>query len=238
MAPVYTDTRRCDIDLDKALQNRCICATEETLESDFYKVLRSQLQSVAAEKGWRTFMITSAQPGEGKTLTSINLAFSFAKTFNQTVLLVDADLRKQAIHKQLGIKSRIGLKDYLIDGKPIQECLIWPGIEKLVLISGGRTIQNSSELMGSPMMKAFVHEVRERYKDRFIFFDVPPVLVGADAIEFAHLVDGIVVMVDARTSSKATVRKAVDLLPKEKIGGIVFNRYETPVSKYYSAYYQ
>jgi len=234
--PVYSETRRCELDLEKVKLNHCICILDEIPEAEHYKVLRAQIQSIATEKSWRTFMITSAQPGDGKTITSINLAFSFAKAFNQTVLLVDADLRKQQIHHYLGIKSDMGLKDYLLDGKTIQECLIWPGVEKLILISGGKGIRSSSELMGSPMMKSFVQEVRDRYEDRFVFFDVPPVFAGADALEFASLVDGIIMVVDAKNSSKKSVKKAIELLPKEKMCGIVFNRYHAPITNYYKYY--
>ncbi len=85
-------------------------------------------------------MVTSAKPGEGKTLTAINLAITLAKEFNQTVLLVDCDLRKQDVHRRFGYESDKGLGDYLLNECSMNEIISWPGVEKLTLISGGRII--------------------------------------------------------------------------------------------------
>jgi non-specific protein-tyrosine kinase len=83
-------------------------------------------------------MITSALPGEGKTLTSINLALTFAKAFGQTVLLVDADLRMQNIHEILGYESSKGLVEHLLDGCPLSELIVWPGVETDRDLGAGR----------------------------------------------------------------------------------------------------
>jgi non-specific protein-tyrosine kinase len=239
-APVYTQTRKVALDMDKIRENRCISALDDAPESDFYKVLRTHIQLAASKKGWRTFMITSAQPGEGKTLTAVNLAFSFARAYNQTVLLVDADLKRQQVHRYLGIESEFGLLDYLLDERSMSECLLWPEVQKLVLMSGARTIRDSSELLGSPMMHRFVEEVRDRYADRYVFFDTPPILLGADTMALAPFVDGIVVIVKANTTSRDMVKKAIDLLPKEKILGVVLNAHDVDVRTYYyyHKYYQ
>ena len=123
-------------------------------------------------------MVTSALPGEGKTLTAINLAFTFAKEFKQTALLVDCDLRQQQIHKVLGFPSEKGIVDYLLNDCPVQELFVWPGVEKLTVISGGKTVNDSSELLGSPGMKNLVADMKNRYPDRYVFFDVPPLLTS------------------------------------------------------------
>lgn len=209
--------------MDTVLKNRCVCADADVLEGDFYKVLRTQIQHVAAEKGWRTIMVTSTMPDEGKTLTSINLAFSFAKAYDQTVMLIDADLKKQQVHKTLGIHSPYGLIDYLINDRPIGQCLIRPAGEKLVLISGGDPVDGSSELLGSRLMKRFVREAGNRYEDRLVFFDLPPIMVGADVMAFAPLVDGIVFVVRAGQTSVKQAKKAIELLPRDKLIGVVLN---------------
>ena len=126
-------------------------------------------------------MITSANPGEGKTVTAINLAVTFAKEFNNTSLLVDCDLKQQKIHQYLGLPGEKGLADYLIKGTPMDELIIWQGIEKLTLISGGAAVKDSSELLGSPKMKSIIKEMKNRYDNRYIFLDVPPVLNVSDA---------------------------------------------------------
>ena len=144
----------------------------------------------------------------------MNLALTFAKAFSQTAPLVDADLKRQQVHQVMGFKSDRGLGDYLLDGCDVSELIVWPGIEKLTVISGGKRIEESSELLGSPGMRTLVEGMKSRYDDRYIFFDVPPVLAGADAISFAPLVDHILFVVQAEKSSMANVAKALGMLPR------------------------
>jgi non-specific protein-tyrosine kinase len=234
--PAYRHVQQVALDMNIVLNNRCVCANTDVLEGDFYKVLRTQIQHTAIERDWRTIMVTSTMPDEGKTLTSINLAFSFAKAYDQTVMLIDADLKKQQVHKMLGINSQYGLIDYLINDQPISDCLIRPEGEKLVLISGGNPVDGSSELLGSRMMKRFVRESRDRYSDRLVFFDVPPIMVGADVMAFAPLVDGIVFVVRAGQTSIKQAKKAVELLPQDKLIGVVLNGQKMN-TKSYQIYY-
>jgi non-specific protein-tyrosine kinase len=209
----------------------------DSAKSRLYEVLRAQIQLASGERNLRTIMVTSAEPGDGKTLTSINLACSFAKAHHQTVLLVDADLKKQQIHHYLGIESPYGLIDYLLGERSMEECLVWPGIDKMVLLSGGQTLQDSSELLSSPIMKSFVQDVRNRYEDRFVFFDAPPVLAGADTMSLAQIVDGIVLVAETGKTSKDKFKKAVDLLPREKLIGVVMNREVVEEGGAYYKYY-
>lgn len=236
-APEYSQTRRIDFDKDKIKENRCVSLMKDSTKSRLYEVLRAQIQLAAGERNLRTIMVTSAEPGDGKTLTSINLACSFAKAHHQTVLLVDADLKKQQIHQYLGIESPFGLIDYLLGDRTMEECLVWPGIDKMVLLSGGQTLQASSELLSSPIMKSFVQDVRDRYDDRFVFFDAPPVLAGADTMALAQIVDGIVLVAETGKTSKEKFKKAVDLLPREKLIGVVMNREVVEEGAAYYKYY-
>jgi non-specific protein-tyrosine kinase len=236
-APEYSRTRHIDFDKDKIKDNRCVSLMTDTAKSRLYEVLRAQIQLKAGERNLRTIMVTSAEPGDGKTLTCINLACSFAKSHHQTVLLVDADLKKQQIHHYLGIDSPHGLIDYLLGERTMEECLVWPGIDKMVLLSGGQTLQDSSELLSSPIMMSFVQDVRNRYEDRFVFFDAPPVLAGADTMSLAQIVDGIVMVVETGKTSKEKFKKAVDLLPREKMIGVVMNREAVAEGGAYYKYY-
>lgn len=231
-APTYTQSRHVELDRQLLADNRCVSIFPGTQENEQYKVLRTQILHYAREKGGNTIMITSAQPGEGKTLTAINLAFTFAKQFEQTVLLVDCDLRKQGIRKVLGFNNDKGLLDYLIDNEPLSDLMVWPGIDKLTLISGGRIVEESTELLGSPRMKDLVREMKTRYSDRFVFFDVPPVLAGADALAFAPLVDFIIIVVHAGTTTINDVQKTLELIPNEKVLGFVLNRHTMPSKPY------
>ena len=223
-SPVYSQSMHVELNTKALLENRCICIEPESMEIDCYKVLRTKLQHLTRHRGWNSVMITSALPGEGKTLTAINLALTFSKAYNQTVILVDCDLRNPNINTILGLQSHAGLIEYLVDGQPLQESIIWPGIDKLTLMAGGRTIQNAAELLGSPRMQALVQELKTRYDDRYVLFDVPPLLIGADAMALAPYVDCIVMVVDEGKTSIKDVQKAVQMLPKDKFLGFVMNR--------------
>lgn len=235
-APVYSRSREKKIDFKKAEDNHCILGGTSCLESDSLKILKTQVSQLTKEKGWRTIMVTSVQPNEGKTVTTINLAFSMAREYQKTVMLVDCDFRKQCIYRYLGIDSRRGLVDYLMDDVALNEIIIWPKVEKICLISGGRPIPDSAELIGSPKMGALVSEMKARHGDRYMFFDFPPLLTTADAIAFTPYVDCVLIVVEAGRTSSRDIKKAVELIPAEKFLGFVLNKYKMP-KKEYSKYY-
>jgi len=236
--PVYTDSAAVTLNEAIVKENRCVCFSPDAPELDFYKVLRTQILHRSKQKGWNTIMVTSTRPGEGKTLTSINLALTFAKAYGQTVLLVDCDLRQQKIHSYLGLESHSGIADYLLNGRPLKDLILWPKVDKLTLISGGQTIIESAELLGSKRMKEMVAEMKSRYGDRYVIFDTPPLLSGADALIFSQLVDGILIVVEEGRTPIKEVEKALDLIPKEKFLGFVLNKARITQKGYYGYYRQ
>ena len=171
--PDYTLSQHRTLDLEHLRRSRCTGYFSNMAATNAYKILRTQILQRMNKRGWNTFMITSARPGEGKTLTAINLAFVFAKEFEQTVLLVDCDLMQQKVHQYLGLSSRHGISDYLLNDMPLKDLIIWPGVEKLTLISGGDPVADSTELLASPRMQSLVPEMKQRYTERIIIFDTP-----------------------------------------------------------------
>ena len=232
-SPNYCESCAIHLDPDQLARNRCVSMIPDSQESEHYKVLRTNIMQRSKEKHWNTIMITSVQPGEGKTLTAINLAAAFAKEFDQTVLLVDCDLRRQKIHQYLNFSSEKGIGDYLADNCQLKDLIVWPNIEKLTIISGGKTISNSTELLGSPKMKALVNEIKHRYDDRYVIFDVPPIFGAADTMAFAPMVDCIVMVVEEGRTSIKDVKKALEAIPAEKFMGFVLNRRKAPIRGYY-----
>lgn len=228
MSPSYTQSRTVNLNPQKILDNLCVGYLHDSFEAESYKLLRTQILQKTGGQTGTTLMITSAVPGEGKTLTCVNLSLTFAKEFNQTVLLVDSDLRQQKIHEYLGYESDSGLADYLIRGTSLSDLIVWPGVEKLTVISGGENVSSSSELLSSPRMKELVKELKNRYPERYVIFDAPPVLSGADVLAFAPQVDYIIVVVRAGYTSMNDVKRALALLPRDKILGLVLNRAESP----------
>jgi non-specific protein-tyrosine kinase len=236
--PLYSKSTRIALNRNTVLDNRCVCIEPNSPEIDCYKVLRTKIQLITREEGWNTVMITSPRPAEGKTLTAINLALTFSKVYNQTVLLVDCDLRHQNVHKLLGFQSDSGLMNYLLKGQPLEELIIWPGVDKLTLISGGQTLDNSSELIGSPQMKILIQEMKSRYEDRYVIFDTAPLLIGDDAIALAHYIDSIIMVVEEGRTSIKDVKRALEMLPQEKFLGFVLNRQTGALADRYYGYYK
>ncbi|WP_419656797.1 CpsD/CapB family tyrosine-protein kinase [Desulfosarcina variabilis] len=233
--PVYSESKKVTINIKTAIQNHCIALAESFEENNYYKVLRTQLRQLSKRKKWNTIMVTSTSANEGKTVTSINLAATFAREHNQTVLLVDADLRMQMIHRYLGYHRRLGLLDYLERNADMRDIISWPGIEKLTIISGERVIDDSSELISSPRMQSLMKDLKNRYDDRFVIFDAPPILGVADTLAFAPLVDCIVIVVGAGITSRNDLKEAIGLLPQDKIAGFILNRHKNP-NKLYGRY--
>jgi non-specific protein-tyrosine kinase len=224
LSPQYNVSRNVILDPGVLEKNRLIGLLGESGDSDCFKIVRTQIQQRMRANGWNTLMVTSVHPGEGKTFMAINLAAMFAKEFDRTVMLVDADLRKPSIHQYLGYESRNGLADYLFGNKELRQIITWVGVEKLTVISGGKNFEQGTEILNSPRMRSLVAEMKNRYQDRYLFFDVPPVLESADAMVFSELVDAIVLVVRQGRTPMPDIRKSLEYLPANKFLGYVMNQ--------------
>jgi protein-tyrosine kinase len=237
VSPRYHLSRSVELVPETVLDNRCVAFSTPSPELESYRLLRTRIMGRCQADGGNTLMVTSAIPGEGKTLTAVNLAMTFAREFSQTVLLVDCDLRQQKVHKVLGYDSYKGLADFFIDAEPLSNLIVWPGIEKLTVISGSRTLDAGSEYLGSPGMKALVEEMKNRYPDRFIIFDVPPLLTVADSLALVPSIDYILMVVRADHTPAGEIEKALKMLPREKVLGTVLNRAKAAPKSYYEGYF-
>lgn len=221
----YSLSREVVVNNRKFKENKFVTAFQGTNGSDQYKVLRTQVQQRTKDKGWNTIMVTSPGCGAGKTLTAVNLAISMAQEFHQTVMLVDCDLRKQNIHKLMGYESGRGIADNLLENVSLSELIVCPGINKLTIISGGKTIEGSTELLGSSKMGQLVAEMKTRYKNRYIIFDVPSILQGADTIAFLPYIDSVLLVVESQKTTISESKAALQMIPQEKLLGYVLNRH-------------
>ena len=208
----------------------------ESLEAENFKVLRSQILFPKDGERPQTIMVTSAFPGEGKTFVAANLAVSLALGVDEYVLLVDCDLRNPKLHEMLGYSNLAGLHEYLTSRRKLPDLLIRTKIEKLSLLTAGRSPANPAELLSSAMMKEFLKEVKGRYQDRFIVIDATPSQVTAEANVLAKYVDRIIFVVMAQKTPRETIQRSIETLGKKKILGIVFNGY-TPSHRSYGKYY-
>ncbi len=195
----------------------------DSVASEQFRKLRTQLLRLRLPHPPRTILVTSARAGEGKTLVSANLAAGIAHDFNAYSLLVDSDLRNPTLGSWFGISNGCGLSDYLVGTKEIPELLFKTEIEKLRILLGGTLQDNPTELIGSARMEALVQELKSRYSDRYIIFDSTPLLATSEPEVLSKLVDGILIVVRAGETPRETLKQAIASLEKEKIMGMVLN---------------
>ena len=234
----YTYTRTVTVDMDRLRRNRLIVAgSDETLGKPIDCCGPTFCMAPSGE-GRNTLMVTGPLPNEGKTLTTINLAIAISQKVGQTVLLVDGDLRNPSVHRYLDLPSGPGLVDYLTSGYPIAESLVHPeGLANLVVLPAGRSTTQSVELLSSPLMVDLVRELKHFYPDRYVLFDLPPLLY-ADPLAFAPLVDGIILVVEAGSTPREEITRALEMLKEFPVLGCVLNKIDPRGLSYnYLQYY-
>lgn len=222
---VYTRTRQVSVVEEKLRENRVITGGDNEEFTQAFKILRTQVVHAMRDNNWNAIAITSPGDSDGKTVTAINLAIHLAAEVDRTVLLVDANLRQPELHSYFGLTAEQGLSDYLVDQVPLEGLLIHPGIERLVLLPGGRPLANSAEMLGSPMMEDLVNELKKRYPQRIVLFDLPPVLTASDALSFAPYVDATILVAAQGHTRHQDIERAAELLGSTtNLLGIVLNK--------------
>jgi capsular exopolysaccharide synthesis family protein len=192
-------------------------------EADIFRLLRTQVLQVMNKSGFRALAITSPNYGDGKTTTALNLALSITLDLKQTALVADLDLRKPNLHEFLGLEPTVGLSEYLLDNTPLSECLMRLSFDRLSILPAGRALDNSSEVLGSPKMAALAKELKSRYADRFIIYDMPPVLSQDDSLTFLPHVDAVLMVIYDGVTRTDDIKKSLDLLSGANVIGTVLN---------------
>ncbi len=195
--------------------------------------------SSLVEKG-NLILVTSSIPGEGKSYSSINLALSIAQERDHTVLLVDCDVTRHGSSCLMGIAEKPGLVELLeSDDLDIGDVILRTDIAKLCLISSGKQHEYVTELLASQRMVELVGELGERYKDRIIIFDAPPVLPTPQTQVLTGLVGQVVFVIEAGKTPQSVVEEALALIPEGQATGLLMNKSEglSARSSYYYGYY-
>lgn len=209
----------------------------ESRNAEFYKAIRTSILLSSAKSAPKTILVTSAAPKEGKTTSSINLAAAISQ-YGRTVVLVDADLRKPAIHTALGLQNQTGLSTYLAGGeKPLIHGTEAGLPSNLHVITSGPIPPNPSELLGSDMMGALLDELKDVYD--VVVLDSPPVSTMTDSAILSKVVDGTVFITRAgSTTYKAAERGLKSLVAiNAHILGIVVNGVSLTRHDYYYGHY-
>ena len=220
----YTKTRIVPMPVNELREKRIITGQQNSI-SDAYRVLRTQVLQRLNDKNWNTLAITSPGNGAGKSLTAINLAMSLAREVDNTVLLIDANLRSPKLDKYFDFHSDFGLSDYLMEDKPLGDMLVTPqGVSRFVILPAGKAIANSSEMLSSPKMQRLVEEVKHRYPSRIVIFDLPPLLESSDTLAFIPNADATLVVIEEGKTQEAELKQAFELLQGHEVIGTVLNK--------------
>jgi protein-tyrosine kinase len=198
--------------------------------AESFKMLRNQVLPRMRADGHKLLAVTSARRVEGKSLTAINLAMTIAADYDSAALLVDADLAHHGLQALLGLEGARGLSDYLTDDAPIAELLINPGLPRFVLLPAGRqAVLNSAELLGTRRAQLLIEEMKQRYQDRYIVVDLPPLLDTADALAFLPLADTTLVVVEEHGTSIQDMDAMNEMLaPFNLIGSVMSQPRDKP----------
>ena len=220
----YSKTRTVELSVERLREKRIIAGQKNDSISDAYKFLRTHVLQRTRANGWNALAITSPMDGNGKTVTAINLAINLAREVNQTVLLVDLDLRQPSIHGYFVEQNIPGISDYLLEDRELSEILFHPGLERLVILPGDKSFANSSEMLSSPKLVQLVDELKTRYPSRLVLFDMPPLLTCDDVLTFLPNVDAVMLVVEEGATKKAELAHAYDLLKNTNVIGTVLNK--------------
>lgn len=181
--------------------------------------------STQAIKKGRRVMVTSAFAGEGKSFCAINLAMSIAAERDTHVLLVDADVARPSLPRELGIESSRGLMDWLSDTTlDIGELVQPTNVDKLSILTAGRHHEQATEFLASESMGQLLDHLSDRYDDRIIIFDTPPLLITTEARVLAAYMGQIVMVVEAGNTSREAVKDALASIGSPEMVGMVLNK--------------
>lgn len=208
-----------------------------SFEAEQYRTLCQIVESRARSRGQRVLAVSSAGIGDGKTTTALNLAGALARSDGSRVLLIDGDLRRPAVATQLGIHgpSRPGLAEALRD----QEVSLSAGLHRLPdwnlsVLTAGKVDESPYDLLKSHVFPRLLEAARRDFD--FVLIDCPPLLAVPDCRLIEPVVDGFLLVVSADSTPRRLLEETLNILPADKVMGIVFNRDARPLSGYYGYY--
>jgi protein-tyrosine kinase len=230
--PEVAKTNKFEIDL-KSSEEKGFVGLESArnlINEEYREIKRKLLQNAfgplaSTISSSNIIMVSSARPNEGKTFTAVNLALSIAAEQDKTVLLVDADVLKPNVLKTLGLEERNGLMEYLL-GKvdDLSDVIYHTNIPKLRIIPAGQTHHLSTELLASTVMKDTVEEFSNRYPDRVVIIDTPPLIGINESAILANLAGQAVIVVEEGRSKLNDIQSAVERLNPDMAIGFVVNK--------------
>lgn len=207
----------------------------KSVTAEAYRTFRTNLQFCTMGKGVKRILVTSAEPGEGKTITTSNLALSLSQA-GKKVLVIDCDLRKPSIHKHFELTNDVGFVNVIMENLSFQKA-VKEHSENLHIITAGKSPVNPAELLNIDYISPIFNSLGEAYD--IILIDTPPVVTVTDAQLLASVADGVVMVLSSGQSHKKLCQKALQLLNNvnANILGVVLNKVTEDSGAYYARNY-
>jgi protein-tyrosine kinase len=229
----YVQTRTVELNPIHLEKNRIVAFNKNESSTWVFDNLRTQVLHKMQENGWKSIAVLSPTPASGKTFVAINLAISIANQPQHTAILVDFDLRKPRVAKYLGINDGLSLNDYLDGNANLSDILVNPGLQRLVILPTMRPVEKPAETLSSARVNALVNDVANRYDQRIIIYDLPPILNADDSLIMLKRVDCVLFVVGNGLVKETEIEEAMHHIPRDKLLGVVLNRAEDMTSESY-----
>jgi exopolysaccharide/PEP-CTERM locus tyrosine autokinase len=244
--PAPTELSYADINLIRLRQRGMVThESGRTSVAEDFRIVKRHLLNDARAAGAETIprgnliVVTSALPGEGKTYCAINLAMSISMEKDARALLVDADVARPSVLKVLGLQAERGLMDVLLDGGvELSDVIMRTNVPSLTLLPAGPASRHATELLASRSMSRLLEELANRYPDRIIVFDSPPLLLTTEASVLVSQMGQVVMVVEAETTSQTAVQAALQRIEHCRHVNLIYNKSRTVPGAGYYGYYE
>ncbi len=216
------------VDPELAAVNRVLVDVASEIEnaraSAAYRILRARLMHRMAGNNWTTMALTSAGAGDGKSLTALNLALSFARGRSGDVILLDLDMRSPSICQYLGVNPPHDLSGYFAGAGSPQDVFFTIGVENLAIAGSSAPVERASDLIASGRFEELLASIATLFSDPIVLLDMPPLLVTDEALLVAPRVDAIALIVSEGVTRRDHLERAKQLLEEFSFAGVILNR--------------
>jgi len=237
IAPAPLVERAPGADVTSEVDEKLVSRLLDSRSVEQYRRLAARLHLAQAQRGTKVVMISSALPGEGKTLTAANVALTLSHSYKRRVLLIDGDLRRPGVHELFKVPNISGLNDG-IRAQTVQKVPLIRWSEWLTLLTAGRPDSDPMSVLSSDRMRQIIAEASAMFD--WVIVDTPPVGLLTDASLLAAIVDAVILVVQAGRTPFHEIDKVVQAIGRESILGVVLNKVEAngtfPYEDYYYSY--
>jgi protein-tyrosine kinase len=202
-----------------------------------YRMLRALILQRCRANGWTSLGVTSPGPGEGKSVTALNLAISVAREGNYDVFLIDLDMRSPSTCRYLGVSPKIDIVSYFEGHAVARDVFFSIGIERLTIAGSSTSSDHSSELLANGKFEDLIEFVKQSASNPLIIIDLPPIVNTDDALVVAPKIDATVLIASQGRTRRDSLDRAIGLLTEHTLAGVILNKsQETMGSDYYGEY--